>query len=94
MYLQEHTITFASTGKPVFKLRKTPAIAEDCSLNELQITEGHSAVELPFFASKHEDGVAIRDATTKKIRIGGQVVYEPDRDDDFDDSDPDDDLNI
>ncbi|EFO99244.1 hypothetical protein CRE_17861 [Caenorhabditis remanei] len=53
-----------------------------------------SAMDLPFFVGRQEDGVAIRDAATKKIRVGGQIVYEPDRDDDLDDSDPDDDLNI
>ena len=30
----------------------------------------------------------------KKVRVGGQIIYEPDEADDLDDSDPDDDLNL
>lgn len=30
----------------------------------------------------------------RKVRVGGQIIYTPDKEDDFDDSDPDDDLNL
>uniref|UniRef100_A0A1I7XD80 Elongator complex protein 5 n=1 Tax=Heterorhabditis bacteriophora TaxID=37862 RepID=A0A1I7XD80_HETBA len=30
----------------------------------------------------------------RKVRVGGQVIYVPDANDDLDDSDPDDDLNL
>lgn len=30
----------------------------------------------------------------RKVRVGGKIIYTPDKDDDLDDSDPDDDLNL
>ncbi|KAK6045155.1 hypothetical protein COOONC_17340 [Cooperia oncophora] len=30
----------------------------------------------------------------RKVRVGGQIIYTPDKEDDLDDSDPDEDLNL
>ncbi|KAI6234158.1 Elongator complex protein 5 [Aphelenchoides fujianensis] len=38
--------------------------------------------------------VALNIAAGRKVRAGGQIIYTPDRDDDLDDSDPDEDLMI
>lgn len=91
------TSSVATGAKPTFKTNKKSDNIIDDSFSMSSTTQsdtGKSAMNLPFFVGRQEDGVAIRDAATKKIRVGGQIVYEPDRDDDLDDSDPDDDLNI
>ncbi|KAF1768080.1 hypothetical protein GCK72_008041 [Caenorhabditis remanei] len=84
-------------AKTTFKtIKKVENTMENMSISTATTPSdtAKSAMDLPFFVGRQEDGVAIRDAATKKIRVGGQIVYEPDRDDDLDDSDPDDDLNI
>uniref|UniRef100_A0A0K0CXT2 Elongator complex protein 5 n=1 Tax=Angiostrongylus cantonensis TaxID=6313 RepID=A0A0K0CXT2_ANGCA len=49
---------------------------------------------LPFTSSnKQADLINLRMAD-RKVRVGGQIIYTPDKEDDFDDSDPDDDLNL
>ncbi|CCD73653.1 Elongator complex protein 5 [Caenorhabditis elegans] len=89
-----------SGTKPTFKTVKKVENSAENSISagisgiSLGSESGKAAMDLPFFVSRQEDGVALRDAATKKIRVGGQIVYEPDQEDDLDDSDPDDDLNI
>ncbi|CAO4367929.1 unnamed protein product [Caenorhabditis nigoni] len=95
--VSDQLITIQAGGKPTFKTIKkveTPIEASISTMPSATEEAGKGAMDLPFFVGRQEDGVAIRDAATKKIRVGGQIVYEPDRDDDLDDSDPDDDLNI
>ncbi|CAB3405088.1 unnamed protein product [Caenorhabditis bovis] len=105
---QEEIITMVANGKP--KLRKLCDVEKeketDASVNDIraafeldvQIKESEKAARdallLPHVRNRQEDGVAIRDQSRRKIRAGGQIIYEPDQADDFDDSDPDDDLNI
>ena len=38
--------------------------------------------------------VGLNISSGKKVRAGGQIIYTPEEEDDFDDSDPDDDLTI
>jgi hypothetical protein len=38
--------------------------------------------------------VGLNIASGKKVRAGGQIIYTPEKEDDFDESDPDDDLMI
>ncbi|CAI5442255.1 unnamed protein product [Caenorhabditis angaria] len=105
---QEESITFSESSKPVVKKMKTTEMSriESIDVKELQSSidqvsskeaaekAARDALQLPYISGRQEDGVAIRDASTRKIRVGGQIVYEPDQADDLDDSDPDDDLNI
>ena len=52
-------------------------------------------VQLPYVKAQNETGlVGLNISSGKKIRAGGQILYTPDKEDDFDDSDPDDDLMI
>uniref|UniRef100_A0A914C2E2 Elongator complex protein 5 n=1 Tax=Acrobeloides nanus TaxID=290746 RepID=A0A914C2E2_9BILA len=52
-------------------------------------------VQLPYLDAQSEKGlVGINISAGKKIRSGGQIIYTPDKEDDFDESDPDDDLMI
>lgn len=91
------TIPEGGAGKPTFRTVKKLETPLETATTTTAIDgngSGAGSMDLPFFVGRQEDGVAIRDAATKKIRVGGQIVYEPDRDDDLDDSDPDDDLNI
>ncbi|KAL6735241.1 hypothetical protein Aduo_005700 [Ancylostoma duodenale] len=49
---------------------------------------------LPFTSvTKQSELVTLRMAD-RKVRVGGQIIYTPDKEDDLDDSDPDDDLNL
>ncbi|CAJ0606193.1 unnamed protein product [Cylicocyclus nassatus] len=51
-------------------------------------------LNLPFTSvTKQSDLVSLRLAD-RKVRVGGQIIYTPDKEDDLDDSDPDDDLNL
>ncbi|EGT52807.1 hypothetical protein CAEBREN_11362 [Caenorhabditis brenneri] len=96
--ISDQLITIPSAGtKPIFKTVKKVENPSETSVSigvSSDQNTGKASMDLPFFVGRQEDGVAIRDAATKKIRVGGQIVYEPDKDDDLDDSDPDDDLNI
>lgn len=99
--IMDQIITMPPSGtKPTFKTVKKVENSAENSISagisgiSLGSESGKAAMDLPFFVSRQEDGVALRDAATKKIRVGGQIVYEPDQEDDLDDSDPDDDLNI
>ncbi|CAD5223017.1 unnamed protein product [Bursaphelenchus okinawaensis] len=57
--------------------------------------EAKKSTKLPFLNAQNEKGlVNLNINTGKKVRAGGQIIYTPDRDDDLDDSDPDDDLMI
>uniref|UniRef100_A0A1I7RXW2 Elongator complex protein 5 n=1 Tax=Bursaphelenchus xylophilus TaxID=6326 RepID=A0A1I7RXW2_BURXY len=50
---------------------------------------------LPYTNAQNEQGLVNLNITSgRKVRAGGQIIYTPDRDDDLDDSDPDDDLMI
>uniref|UniRef100_A0A1I7ZT46 Elongator complex protein 5 n=1 Tax=Steinernema glaseri TaxID=37863 RepID=A0A1I7ZT46_9BILA len=52
-------------------------------------------VHLPYMEAQKEEGlVGLNISQGKKIRVGGQIIYTPDEEDDLDDSDPDDDLMI
>ncbi|KAI1709996.1 elongator subunit iki1 domain-containing protein [Ditylenchus destructor] len=52
-------------------------------------------VQLPYVKAQDQKGlVGLNITSGKKIKVGGNIIYTPDRDDDLDDSDPDDDLMI
>lgn len=64
------------------------------SLSETELA-AKANVKLPYINVQNEKGlVGINISSGKQIRAGGQIVYTPDKDDDLDDSDPDDDLMI
>ncbi|XGW08725.1 hypothetical protein V3C99_011217 [Haemonchus contortus] len=53
-----------------------------------------SQLNLPFtsqFKQSHLNKLRLAD---RKVRVGGQIIYTPDKEDDLDDSDPDEDLNL
>ncbi|VDO63067.1 unnamed protein product, partial [Onchocerca flexuosa] len=57
--------------------------------------EAKQRVSLPYEAAqKEEELVKLRVRENRKIRAGGRIIYTPDEADDFDESDPDDDLEI
>uniref|UniRef100_A0A0R3RVK9 Elongator complex protein 5 n=1 Tax=Elaeophora elaphi TaxID=1147741 RepID=A0A0R3RVK9_9BILA len=57
--------------------------------------EAKERVSLPYeTAQKEEELVRLRVRENRKIRAGGRIIYTPDEADDFDESDPDDDLEI
>uniref|UniRef100_A0A915EF85 Elongator complex protein 5 n=1 Tax=Ditylenchus dipsaci TaxID=166011 RepID=A0A915EF85_9BILA len=57
--------------------------------------EAKAGVQLPYVKAQEQKGlVGLNITSGKKIRAGGQILYTPDREDDLDDSDPDDDLMI
>ncbi|CAG9532160.1 unnamed protein product [Cercopithifilaria johnstoni] len=57
--------------------------------------EARERVPLPYeTAQKEEELVRLRIRENRKIRAGGRIIYSPDEADDFDESDPDDDLEI
>ncbi|EFO19794.2 hypothetical protein LOAG_08700 [Loa loa] len=57
--------------------------------------EAREHVSLPHEAAqKKEELVRLRLRRNRKIRAGGRIIYTPDEADDFDESDPDDDLEI
>ncbi|KAK6104408.1 hypothetical protein QQG55_16160 [Brugia pahangi] len=67
--------------------------------------EARDHVFLPYEAAQKEEGiksdylpvrklVRLRVRESRKIRAGGRIIYTPDEADDFDESDPDDDLEI
>uniref|UniRef100_A0AAF5PXS2 Elongator complex protein 5 n=1 Tax=Wuchereria bancrofti TaxID=6293 RepID=A0AAF5PXS2_WUCBA len=57
--------------------------------------EARDRVSLPYEAAqKEEELVRLRVRENRKIRAGGRIIYTPDEADDFDESDPDDDLEI
>ncbi|KAI1715827.1 elongator subunit iki1 domain-containing protein [Ditylenchus destructor] len=65
----------------------------------LKLTEkerkAKSEVQLPYVKAQDQKGlVGLNITSGKKIKVGGNIIYTPDRDDDLDDSDPDDDLMI
>ncbi|KAL3114973.1 hypothetical protein niasHT_011409 [Heterodera trifolii] len=52
-------------------------------------------VPLPYLDAQTEKGlVGLNISFNKKVRVGGRILYVPDKEDDFDESDPDDDLTI
>ncbi len=54
-----------------------------------------NSIKLPYTAAQSEEGLVGMNASgSKKMKAGGQIIYLPDDADDFDDSDPDDDLMI
>ncbi|CAI2347309.1 unnamed protein product [Caenorhabditis sp. 36 PRJEB53466] len=90
----DNKVNFVTGRKPIFTVVRNASFVEENQKNPIDSVGEVKFVELPFFETRREDGVAVRDATKKKIRVGGKVVYEPDHDDDIDDSDPDDDLTL
>ncbi|VDK75916.1 unnamed protein product, partial [Litomosoides sigmodontis] len=57
--------------------------------------EAKERVSLPYeSAQKEEELVRLRVKEDRKFRAGGRIIYTPDEADDFDESDPDDDLEI
>lgn len=60
-----------------------------------QEQKAKAGVQLPYIRAQCEKGlVGMNISTGKKVRAGGQIIYTPDMEDDFDESDPDDDLAI
>ncbi|MFH4974059.1 hypothetical protein AB6A40_000768 [Gnathostoma spinigerum] len=52
-------------------------------------------LRLPFMSAQKEEGlVGLKSTARGVVRAGGQIIYTPDEADDFDESDPDDDLEI
>ncbi|KAM3718564.1 Protein phosphatase 1 regulatory subunit [Dirofilaria immitis] len=57
--------------------------------------EAKKHVSLPYEAAqKEEELIKLHGRENQKIRAGGRIIYTPDEADDFDESDPDDDLEI
>jgi hypothetical protein len=54
--------------------------------------QAKSALTLPYTSAQSPQGLVGIGA--RKVRAGGQIIYTPDTADDFDDSDPDEDLMI
>uniref|UniRef100_A0A183BWY0 Elongator complex protein 5 n=1 Tax=Globodera pallida TaxID=36090 RepID=A0A183BWY0_GLOPA len=52
-------------------------------------------VPLPYLDAQTEKGlVGLNISSNKKVWVGGRILYMPDKEDDFDESDPDDDLTV
>jgi hypothetical protein len=56
--------------------------------------EAKARVPLPYTEAQQKNAGPSIDSTQTRIRVGGQIVYEADAGDDFDDEDPDEDLSI
>lgn len=52
------------------------------------------SIKSPSFVIDASELVRLRVKENRKIRAGGRIIYVPDEADDFDESDPDDDLEI
>ncbi|WKX97539.1 hypothetical protein Q1695_013308 [Nippostrongylus brasiliensis] len=53
-----------------------------------------SSLVLPFTSVAKQAELNTLRLADRKVRVGGQIIYTPDKEDDLDDSDPDDDLNL
>jgi len=63
-------------------------------LNEKE-REAKNSVQLPYTTMQKENGLLeLNMSIRKKVRAGGQIVYTPEKEDDFDEDDPDEDLTI
>uniref|UniRef100_A0A7I4Y8N0 Elongator complex protein 5 n=1 Tax=Haemonchus contortus TaxID=6289 RepID=A0A7I4Y8N0_HAECO len=80
-------ISAAASEKPSIAMDMEPELSE----KELA---ARSQLNLPFtsqFKQSHLNKLRLAD---RKVRVGGQIIYTPDKEDDLDDSDPDEDLNL
>ncbi|KAK6048775.1 hypothetical protein COOONC_13720 [Cooperia oncophora] len=53
-----------------------------------------SQLNLPFTSLSKQSELNNLRMADRKVRVGGQIIYTPDKEDDLDDSDPDEDLNL
>ncbi|PIO74439.1 hypothetical protein TELCIR_03546 [Teladorsagia circumcincta] len=72
-----------------------PSIAMDLEpeLSEKELA-AKSRLNLPFTSLSKQSELNSLRLADRKVRVGGQIIYTPDKEDDLDDSDPDEDLNL
>uniref|UniRef100_A0A8R1U3B9 Elongator complex protein 5 n=1 Tax=Onchocerca volvulus TaxID=6282 RepID=A0A8R1U3B9_ONCVO len=91
-YKAQNSNTFAEKSDNLLMPESSFDIGLRLKKSELEAKE---RVSLPYEAAqKEEELVRLRVRENRKIRAGGRIIYTPDEADDFDESDPDDDLEI
>ncbi|KAI6243069.1 Elongator complex protein 5 [Aphelenchoides fujianensis] len=107
---QKADVEAAARGSGEDQQNALPRTTFDMGLNlSAEERRAKRATQLPYTQAQNEEGecslllnrtclsaglVALNIAAGRKVRAGGQIIYTPDRDDDLDDSDPDEDLMI
>ncbi|KAK6013087.1 hypothetical protein OSTOST_21659 [Ostertagia ostertagi] len=77
----------AATADPSIALDLEPELSE----KELA---AKTRLNLPFTSLSKQSELNSLRLADRKVRVGGQIIYTPDKEDDLDDSDPDEDLNL
>ncbi|KAK6056741.1 hypothetical protein COOONC_05752 [Cooperia oncophora] len=71
----------------------TKAMDLEPELSEKELA-AKSQLNLPFTSLSKQSELNNLRMADRKVRVGGQIIYTPDKEDDLDDSDPDEDLNL